>query len=171
MQPVVLNNVSLGYIKIARKLIESSIWSKPPLYLKVWVYLLLKAQHSDYKLLKPGQLFTSIPEIIEACSYYVGARKEKPTKDQIFQIIAWLRNPDEGGHESNVKATMIATTKATHGMLITICNYNYYQDSTTYDSNDDSNHEKATKPLRKQRQPDNINKNDKNDNKIGRVHV
>jgi hypothetical protein len=160
--------VNYGYIKIARKIVNSEIFQKPPLYLKVWLYLLIKAQHSQYKQLKPGQLFTSIPEIIEGCFYYVGARKTKPTKDQIFQIIGWLRKPDEGRRESNAKATTITTTKATHGMLITICNYNYYQHSTTYEGNNESNDENSTKLPRKQRQRNNINKNDNNTKRVNK---
>jgi len=35
-----------GYILLSRKLIESEIFKKPPLYIKVWNYLLLKAQHN-----------------------------------------------------------------------------------------------------------------------------
>jgi hypothetical protein len=157
-----------GYIIVSRKLIESEIWDKPPLYLKVWIYLLTKAQHKQYKGLKRGQLYTSIPEIIEACSWKVGARRERPKKDQIFQIIDWLRKVNEGGHESNAKAPTIATTKATHGLVISIDKYCFYQDPLNYESNDEGTDENPTKPSRKQRQPDNINKNvknDKNDNK------
>lgn len=153
-----------GWISLHRKLIESEIWEKPPLYIKVWVFLLLSAQHSNYKNLRPGQVSTSIPEIIEACKWRVGARVERPTKDQIYQIIEWLRKPNEGVHESNAKATMITTTKATHGLLVNINNYGLYQDNKTDESNDEGNGEKATKPLRKQRQPDNINNNVNNNN-------
>lgn len=152
-----------GWIKVHRKIIESSIWDKPPLYLKVWMYLLLTAQHSQYKGLEPGQLVTSIPDIIEACKWHVGARIERPTRDQVFQIIDWLRKRSEGGNESNAKATMITTTKATQKMLINISNYGVYQESDEDESNGEGNGEKATKPPRKQRQPDNINKNVKND--------
>ncbi|SDJ98468.1 hypothetical protein SAMN05421868_1741, partial [Paenibacillus naphthalenovorans] len=157
-----------GCILLARKIIESAIWEKPPLYLKVWVYLLTKAQHSEYKGLQRGYLRTSIPDIIDGCKWKVGARTEKPTKDQIYQILEWLRKPNEGGHGSNAKATMITTTKATHGLLIGIDNYGFYQDFRNYESNDEGNDENLTEPARKQRQPDNINKNvnnDKNDNK------
>ncbi|WP_337033240.1 hypothetical protein [Paenibacillus illinoisensis] len=153
-----------GWISLHRKLIESEIWEKPPLYIKVWVFLLLSAQHSNYKGLKPGQVRTSIPEIIDACKWRVGARIERPTKDQIYQIIEWLRKPNEGVHESNAKATMITTTKATQGMLINISNYAVYQDSDRDESNDESNDEKATNPLRKQRTPNNINNNVNNNN-------
>ena len=64
-------------------MIESGIFQKPPLYLKVWIYLLARAQFKDYGELKRGELLTSIGEIQEACSYYVGFRKEKPSEKQI----------------------------------------------------------------------------------------
>lgn len=148
-----------GYIMISRNIVESEIWDKPPLYIKVWLYLLTRAQHSDYRKLKRGQLVTSIPEIIEACSWKVGFRTERPSKSQIFQVLDWLRKLDEAGDESNTSATMITTTKATHGMLVNIENYDFYQTSKNYESNNDSNNEKDTKATREQRQPDNINKN------------
>ncbi len=161
-----------GYILLSRKLIESEIWKKPPLYIKVWIYLLCRAQHNDYKNLKRGQLITSIPEIQEGCSWQIGYRKVKPSKDQVFQVIEWLRDPIGKNSrkgcahvcEHNTKATMITTTKAMQGLLINIDNYAFYQDPKNYESNDVSTDEKVTKATSKQRQPDNINKNDKNDN-------
>lgn len=152
-----------GWIKLHRKIIESTIWDKPPLYLKVWMYLLISAQHAQYKGLKRGQISTSIPDIIEACKWHVGARVERPTKDQVYQVLSFLRKPDGGGHESDTEATMIATTKATHGMLVEVLNYSVYQDSGEDESNDEGNDETDTKPAREQRQPNNINKNVKND--------
>ena len=170
-----------GSIIIARKLIESEIWRKPPLYLKVWVYLLIKAQHKQYKGLRRGQLVTSIPEIMEDVSWTVGARIERPTKDQIFQIIEWLRRTSSKatlpGYESNAKATpkatMITTTKATQKILINISNYGDYQDLKNYESNGkksiESNTEKATGEPASAHAPDNINKNvstNKNDKNV-----
>jgi uncharacterized phage protein (TIGR02220 family) len=152
-----------GYILLSRKIVESEIFKKPPLYLKVWVYLLASAQHKQYKQLDKGQLYTSIPEIQEACSYRIGFRKEIPTKDQIYNILEWLRKCCEGCNESNVKATMISTMKATHGMIVNIDKYTFYQNPKNYESNDESNNEKVMKAMRKQREPDNINKNEKNE--------
>jgi hypothetical protein len=159
-----------GYILLSRKLIESEIWDKPPLYIKIWIYLLSKAQHRPYKGLDKGQLWVSIPEIREKCSWQIGYRKVKPTKDQVFQVIEWLRNPTGKNSRSgcahvcehDTKATMITTTKATQGMLVNIDNYCFYQDPKNYESNDEGNDEKATKATSEQQQPDNINKNDKN---------
>lgn len=162
-----------GYILLSRKLIESEIWKKPPLYLKVWIYLLSKAQHKEYKNLKRGQLWITYQDIMEDCSWMVGARKEKPSKSQIFNILEWMRSLcSESNDESNSKATtnetMITTTKATKGILITIENFNVYQNSKNYESNsennDESNDENSPNTTTTRNR---INKNDnKNDNNI-----
>lgn len=149
-----------GYINISRKIVESEIWNKPPMYVKVWLYLLVRAQHSEYKGLERGQLRTSIPEIIEACSWKVGYRTEKPTKKQVFAILDWLRNPSDSNHEGNNESSMIETTKGTQGMLVTICNYNVYQDSKNYEGNNEGDAKGTPKEQRKERQGNNINKND-----------
>lgn len=152
-----------GYVLVARKTLESGIFSKPPLYLKVWVYLLSHAQHKDFRGLKRGQLRTSIPEMQDALSWKVGYRTEKPTKKQIFTILEWLRNPNEGVHEGNDGGPMIVTTKGTQGMVVTICNYSFYQTPENYEGNNERNAKGTTKSLRPERQGNNINKNDKND--------
>lgn len=132
-----------GYILISRKIVESEIWSKPPLYLKVWVWLLCKAQFQDYKNLKRGQVRTSIKEIQEACAHYSGYRKEVPTLRQIRTILEWLRNPRGCNNGcncgSNDGSNMIETMGVTHGVVITICNFNDYQDPKFYGSNNGSN--------------------------------
>lgn len=158
-----------GYILESKSILDSAIWKKPPLYFKVWHYLLLNAQYSDYGNLKRGQLFTSIPKIQEACSYYVGYRKETPTKRQIYDILNWLRNPCEGNangtDEGEAKDAMIVTTKVTHGIVVTICNYNVYQNPHTYESNNSGNDEEdanvTTKRTRKVNKRNNIKKENK----------
>lgn len=169
-----------GYILLSRKIIESEIFKKPPLYLKVWIYLLSAAQHSQYKNLNRGQLFTSIPEIQEACSHYIGFRKQIPSKDKIFNILQWLRrvceHSCEHDDEHDTNTTMITTTRATQGILVNVERYSFYQDPQNYKYNDECDNEEATntttKKLRTQRDPDNINKNveecqeEKNDNNV-----
>lgn len=160
-----------GYILESRTILESEIWHKPPLYFKVWNYLLLRAQHKPYKNLRRGQLFTSIDEIREECSYYVGYRKVKPTRKEIFGILDWLRNPHEGNNEGNNEGSMIQTTKVTHGMVITIVNYGVYQDPSFYEGNRKIDTKVTTKRGRRESQGNNINKNGiKNDkNSISRA--
>lgn len=152
-----------GYILLSRKLIESEIWEKPPLYLKVWIYILSKAQHKPYKNFKRGELLVSIPELIEVCSYKVGYRTEKPSKAQIYNILEWLRNSHEASHEDDANGMMINTTKTTRGMVVKVLNYDVYQDPKKYEHNGEHNDEKTTKTTMPQRQQDTINKNDKND--------
>jgi hypothetical protein len=158
--------ISGGYILVSRKLIESEIWEKPPLYLKVWMYLLMRAQYKPYKDLDRGELVVSIPELIEACSYKVGYRTEKPTKSQIFNILDWLRNSDEASDERYDTETMIDTTKTTRGMVVKVSNYNVYQDSKNYEQNDEDNNEKPLNDTMPKRQADTINKKEKKDKEL-----
>jgi len=150
-----------GYILLSRKITSSEIFNKPPLYLKVWVYLLSHAQYCDYKGLKKGQLWVSVDKIREDCSYFKGYVKVTPTRDEVFRIIEWLRSAHEAYNEGDTKATMIATTKATRGLVINIENYAYYQDPKNYESNDESDDEKATKHLRTPNMSNRIKETDK----------
>lgn len=154
-----------GYILESKKIIDSGIWKKPPLYFKVWHYLLLNAQFTDKGSLKRGQLFTTINEIAEACSYYVGYRKVVPTRKEIWSILEFLRNPYEGDNEGDNKGTMIETAKVTHGIIVTICNYNKYQDPKTYERNNEGNDEIHTKEQRSGQQGNNIINEVNEDNK------
>jgi hypothetical protein len=156
-----------GYILLSRKLIESKIMKKPPLYLKVWVWLLLKAQHEPYKGLNRGEWVTSIPEIQEAMSWMIGYRKITPTYKQIRDVLDWLRNPHEGTYEGNTKGNtkdgMIGTTKVTHGIKVKIVNYDFYQDPKNYEGHNEGQRKGTTKETRRATEGHNINKNDKND--------
>lgn len=146
-----------GYFIIARKTLESEIWHKPPLYWKVWCYLLARANWDDFGNLKRGQLFTSLDEIAEDNHWYVGYRKEVPKKSQIFDILEWLRTSHEGSHEANDEPnaesddteTMITTAKATRGIVINIVKYSIYQDPRHYESNSETNYENSMKPMTK----------------------
>lgn len=158
-----------GYILVSRGVVESGIWRKPHLYLKVWVWLLCNAQFKKYKNLERGQVFTSVEEIRQACSYYVGYRKEAPTKKQIRDVLQWLRNPCEKtlgrDCETSTAESMIETTKVTHGIVITICNFNKYQDPDLYEGDIGSKCEQAaggtTKRQRRSQQGRNIHKEER----------
>lgn len=121
-----------GYILISRSIIESEIWRKPPLYLKVWIWLLINAQFKKYKDLDRGELVTSIEEIRQACAYYSGYRKEVPTKKQIYSILEWLRNPHGRDNGRDAGGSMVVTTAVTEGICVNICNFNKYQAPQNY---------------------------------------
>jgi len=143
------NYITGGYILLSRRLLDSGVMMGAPILLKLWVWLLLRANHSPYKNIERGQIFTTIEEMREACAYQIGYRLVKPSKDQI-----------RSAYEALTKPNMITTTKTTRGLIITICNYDYYQNPKNYETHN----EKATKTLRSQSTPHTIYKNVKNDN-------
>ena len=57
-----------GCILLSRKILENELFKDtPPAYFKVFIWLLLKAQHKPYKKLKRGQLWTTYRAIALAC--------------------------------------------------------------------------------------------------------
>jgi len=132
-----------GYILLARKITDSGIMDKPPLYFKLWVWMLEQANHKrGYRGLDRGQFFTTIDEMREAMSWHVGYRKVTPSKKEIRSAYEWLaRKSDEG----NAKGTMIGTAKGTQGIVITILNYDVYQNPKNYERHDGGEHGGNTK--------------------------
>jgi len=185
------NRIQGGYILLSRKIIESEIWSKPPLYLKIWIYLLSRAQFKKYRGLERGQVFFSIPEIQEACSHYVGFRKEVPTYKQVRKAVEWMKqasNADnerfpyegqakgnmKGNTKGNTKGNMIEVKKTTRGVVADIVNYNVYQDPNSYENNPLNLHEGQHEGRMKGNMKDErrassghtIDKNDKKDKNV-----
>lgn len=141
-----------GYILQPRKIDESDIMDSPPHIREIWIYILRKANHSDNNKFKRGQLFTSYKQIIDDLSWHVGYRKE-----------SYRKHHCEIAMKALTKKNMITTTKTTRGLIITVCNYDYYQDPKNYEYYN----EVVAKTTRKLQSNDTINKNDKkekNDN-------
>lgn len=105
---------------LARQIVDSEIFEKPASWLKIFIFLLTQAQYEPYKKLKRGQCYTTYAEISGAC----GA-----TKSEVDHAIRFMK-----------KAEMVATVKATRGMVVTIYNYDTYQNPANYksDSNSDT---------------------------------
>ena len=136
-----------GAILLARKVIESKIWQeKPDKWLKIWLYILLKTNHSD-KLFRRGTNFFKYEQI----QFYANA-----TKHQVDGCLRWLKSVQQ-----------LTTQKTTRGMLITVLNYKKYQtlknykNDTVNDTVNDNPTENKTKYKRNKN--DTINKNEKND--------
>ena len=115
-----------GCIFIARKILKSGIMEKPPLYLKLFLWMLLQASYTDHGNLNRGQFFTSLKRMQNAMVYKIGYRKITPTIKEIRGVTKFL-----------TKAHMMVTTKVTHGMIITILNYDYYQNLKNYEGHDE----------------------------------
>jgi hypothetical protein len=127
-----------GYIKLNRRLLESDIWNKPPLYLKVWMYLLCQASHQPYGNLQRGQLVTSVEKIQDAVTYKEGAIVRRPTYEQVRNILRYMRkNAIKSTHTARApdgvplrvpeESPMISMRKVTGGLLVTIEKYSLYQ--------------------------------------------
>lgn len=111
-----------GYILLSRKLLKSGIMEKPPLYLKLWLWMLMQASFKDHGKLKRGQFFTSLERMSAAMTYKIGCCSMKPSKKEIRGVVDFLS-----------KVTAIVKTKVTHGMIITILKYDYYQQIQNYE--------------------------------------
>lgn len=111
-----------GYILLSRKIDGSDTMKLPPATREVWLYILRKVNHSEYKNLKRGENIFRYKEIQDDLSWYAGYRKISYSKNDIAKSIRRL-------HERH----MIETTKATRGVIIKVVNYDIYQDPKSYE--------------------------------------
>ncbi len=151
-----MTNKDNGAFIMSRSIFESEIWYKPPCYLKLWLYLIGKANHKDRKyngfLVKRGQYFCTYKELTGQLSYNVGYRKEIPHEGLTKRVMKYLRS-----------TLMIDTTKEPRGVLVTILRYDEYQDLSNYERTSEETNERTTKELRTNQCRPSINKNVKND--------
>lgn len=134
-----------GGFMVARKIFRSAVWIKPPLYLKVWVWILGRASHSDHEkgghTYNRGEFVTSYKEIIKACEYRLNRKHIIPTLKQIRIILEWLQaegmivfEPISQGHTTGADtgADPQGGTRAYLGIKIVVVNYDTYQDLESY---------------------------------------
>ena len=108
---------------LSRQLLESEIFGKPPHFLKLWLWLLIKAYWTDGNGLKRGQLRTSLAEMQEVGCYRMGNRPEgKLTVSQVRNACNFLTTTGA-----------IKTANSTRGITITIMNFDIYQNPDNYE--------------------------------------
>lgn len=144
-----------GYYIKARKIQESIIAHAPPHIREIWDWIIKEANHQDKKYgkftVKRGQLFRTYPEIREGLHWRIGWRKEMYNENHVKKAMKFLR-----------ENLMVTTKKEPGGVLITIVNYDVYQNPKSYERTDERTNERTiAEPLRNQPLPDN-NKNDNN---------
>lgn len=114
-----------GYYLIARQLWNSKVALKPPHYRETWNWLIKEANHAPCQhfglFINRGQLLRSIDDIIEGLKWFEGFRKHIYPKRTISKAISFFRDEK-----------MIETQKLTRGLLITVINYDFFQDVTNY---------------------------------------
>ena len=110
-----------GFILLSRKLLTSGIMEKPALYLKLWAWMLLQATHTERGTLKRGQFFTTIDDMRRAMAYKIGYRETMPTEKQIRRAYGF-----------KIDSGMIEIQKKPHGIIISILNFDTYQNPENY---------------------------------------
>lgn len=130
-----------GWVTLHRKFLQWE-WFDIPEMVKLFIYLLLMAQHSERKhrgtTLQRGELVTSIPTIMKDC---------KLSEQQARTCIKRLKSTGE--------ITCKSTNKYT---IITICNYDRYQ-SDNFENNRQNNGQTNTPATDKQRTNNGHNNN------------
>lgn len=132
-----------GWIKAFRNILDHWVW-QDPMSFRCWMYILLKANHSEKKIIfdgslmtiERGQLLTSIRKLSDE----VGCSKNK-----INKIIGTL-----------IEDNMITVKRTHRGTLLTIINYGKYQDSRDTEKDAEKDTEKDT--YRTQNRPQNDHK-------------
>lgn len=143
-----------GYILQPRIIEGSDTMRMPPVTREIWLHVLRNVNHKDFNNIPRGSGFFQYSEIQNSLSWYVGYRKEVYSKSQIAKSLRRL-------NESN----MIETTKEIRGVIISVCNYDYYQDPKNYEGNNEGNAMETRKP----QYGSTINKNVKNEENVDNV--
>jgi len=136
-----------GYYIKARKIQESEIAIASPCTREVWEYLIRSANHKEKKyagfIVKRGQCFRSQNGIRDGLKWKVGFRFERYGEEAVRYAMNWLRSRG-----------MIKVVSNAWGTLITVCNYDVYQNPANYDERNDernderSNNEPITRMIR-----------------------
>lgn len=101
-----------GCILLSRQILNSDIWKKPPEYLKIFLYILLRVNHKN--------------ELYPRGSNFFNFSDQKPdgvTLNQIYKFLSWARSE---------KVQILATRKSTRGVVIKVNNYDRYQTLDNY---------------------------------------
>ena len=115
-----------GYIRLARKLKEGPIWSQPHL-LRLWIYLLLEVRWDDKPLEKGGvtigrgQVLKSFRRIAEENEWTENQAIKRWSTSRVKRMLDWL----SGNGAISLRGTELGT-------LLTVLNFNDYQDPETY---------------------------------------
>jgi len=143
---VTIVRIPEGCILLARKIKKSDIWEKPTWWYKVWTYLLMEVNHSDGKTYPRGSRRFTVEQIYDECHLVTEGIKPKT----IHNCLKWLK-----------RTTRITTRKTTLGMVISICNFDEYQNMANYKNQMENQMENQTPPVLGTKS---YNKNDYNNN-------
>jgi len=135
-----------GYYLKARKIKDSDISRASPCTREMWDIIMRECLFRDTSknTLKRGQWLTDRKTILDALAWNVGYRK-----------VTYSVGKYEAAMKVLKKHGMITVTKTVRGIIITVCNYDYYQDPKNYEYRSEACDEDGNKTER-------YSKNDKN---------
>lgn len=111
---------SFFWVKLYRKLLDSSLWSLSPDALRLAIYILLQARNSDtstpFGTIGRGQLLTSLNHLSDGCSWFENR-----------MIRRWSRQTTKRLLDKLVADGFCSYKSDTCGTLITVTNYETYQ--------------------------------------------
>lgn len=128
-----------GCILLSRQILTSEIWRKPPEYLKIFLYILLKVNHKD-GLFPRGSNFFNFTE----------QKPDGVTKNQVYDFLRWAKS-------KNVE--ILTTQKTTRGVVIKVNNYERYQSLANYQLQHELQYSSNTAPRQLQDSSNTINNN------------
>ena len=128
--------MSEGFVSLHRKILQSPFWNATtPCTREVFLWLLLEANHCDRessgRMINRGQTFRTRQQIADGLAWKVGYRTEMYSLKQVDTALINLKaekmiTVEEEGEQGR---------KNKHrGLLITICNYDYYQNPDNFKS-------------------------------------
>lgn len=140
-----------GWIKLHRKLLENPIWEDPH-YLKLWIYCLMKATHKEREVILGNQIIVLQPGEFITGRKALSEDLNKGTKPKLkLNESTWWRYLNNLG-----KLQMLNIKKTNKYSVVTILNWNEYQENEQQTNNKRTSDEQQM----------NTNKNDKNDKNI-----
>lgn len=137
-----------GYILQPRSVDGSDVMRMPPATREIWFWILRNVNHTYRNGIERGSGFFTFDQISDGLTWTIGFRKMRYSKPQITKAIRRL-----------CEGNMMETTKETRGILVKVLNYDYFQDPSNYEGNNEG----ITKESRRESSGHTIHKNDKND--------
>lgn len=136
-----------GYTIKPRKILKSDIWQqKPSWWLKVWDYFIIKVNHRNNDYFKRGTNFFTYEMIHYDCRLVNDRVKVR----NLDNLVRWLK-----------RTTQITTQKTTRGFIVTVCNYEFYQNPKNYENDTENDTGNETQTKHKRNTNDTINKNER----------
>ena len=151
-----------GYCLKARCIQNSEIAHASPVTREVWDWLIKEANHKDSfdVKIKRGQCIRTYKDIQEGLSWKCGYRKMTYSNPKIENAMKYLRS-----------RSMITTAKTTRGLIISIINFNRYQNPDNYKKTTTDTTMNTTLKPQTCHTINNNDNNDNNDNNINKSNI